>query len=506
MQQKPGAVDEGVEADTIPEAEALPGHSGGDNHKENVPAYAWFIVALLLALNIHNQWTRALLYYLVSFKVEITPENARQYMNIDLGFGQEQYGLLASFGFTALYTLFTLVAGRVADGNNRAVVATMAAAGWSLTTLAQGLATSFDSVLATRAVTGVSQAFLTPPAYGLIASYVPESRLATANSIYASGIYVGGALASLSILLDNQLGWRGTSMVAGGVGLGIAGISALALRDKTAKEEDHTADEQSALLKKEATEEDMAVLGSIVTSAGDPNSKPLEEVVGKVGVGSVLQQGRDAMTAIRTVVKSPFVQILFAASALRFCAGYGIGVWKAPFYRQAFPGFTNQFSVANAFVISAGGVMSAILGGYIADKYAPSNPKVRLWVPAIGSLLAVPFWIGTVQADTFEMSIGMLFCEYIVAECWFGPALASLYKGVPKEFQGTAQGLFTVLTAFGNFMPVLIGSLQSSDGSSLPTVLAWTVSGAYVLSGLGFFAASMYMPETEKSAASGSEP
>jgi hypothetical protein len=33
-----------------------------------------------------------------------------------------------------------------------------------------------------------------------------------------------------------------------------------------------------------------------------------------------------------------------------------------------------------------------------------------------------------VHADDFYTSIGMLFGEYIVAECWFGPVLASLYK------------------------------------------------------------------------------
>jgi len=42
---------------------------------------------------------------------------------------------------------------------------------------------------------------------------------------------------------------------------------------------------------------------------------------------------------------------------------YGIGVWKAPFFREAFPNYLEQFSVANAFVISGGGVMSSILGG-----------------------------------------------------------------------------------------------------------------------------------------------
>jgi hypothetical protein len=72
------------------------------------------------------------------------------------------------------------------------------------------------------------------------------------------------------------------------------------------------------------------------------------------------------------------VQFLFLASAFRFCAGYGIGVWKAPFFREAFPTFTSEFSVANAFIISGGGIMSSILGGMISDKFSPQDQRVQV--------------------------------------------------------------------------------------------------------------------------------
>jgi len=70
-----------------------------------IPMASWFLVAILLMTNIHQQWTRALVFYIVSFKVPVSEESARLYMNIDLGFGEEQYALLASFGFTALFTV-----------------------------------------------------------------------------------------------------------------------------------------------------------------------------------------------------------------------------------------------------------------------------------------------------------------------------------------------------------------------------------------------------------------
>ena len=58
---------------------------------------------VLLLLATTNQWARALIFYTVDFKVPPGDDAARLFMNVDIGFGQAEYGLLASIGFrTAL--------------------------------------------------------------------------------------------------------------------------------------------------------------------------------------------------------------------------------------------------------------------------------------------------------------------------------------------------------------------------------------------------------------------
>ena len=45
-----------------------------------------------------------------------------------------------------------------------------------------------------------------------------------------------------------------------------------------------------------------------------------------------------ALVALQQVLQSRDAQLLFAASALRFCAGFSIAIWKAPFVFAKFPG------------------------------------------------------------------------------------------------------------------------------------------------------------------------
>lgn len=61
---------------------------------------------------------------------------------------------------------------------------------------------------------------------------------------------------------------------------------------------------------------------------------------------------------------------VFLATAFRFCAGFGIGVWCAPFFRGRFPSNSSEYAVLNAFVVAGGGLLSSFLGGVISDKYS----------------------------------------------------------------------------------------------------------------------------------------
>lgn len=63
-----------------------------------------------------------------------------------------------------------------------------------------------------------------PCAYGIISDYFHPSSRTTANSIFNLGVYLGGALSSITIILITSLGWRLTYIFIGigGISIGIA--------------------------------------------------------------------------------------------------------------------------------------------------------------------------------------------------------------------------------------------------------------------------------------------
>ena len=116
-------------------------------------------------------------------------------------------------------------------------------------------------------------------------------------------------------------------------------------------------------------------------------------------------------------------KLVLLASLFRFGAGFSIGIWKAPFIFEKFPESIEAFSSGNALIISIGGLASSLIGGALSDRLSNpqdpnTRPRARAWVPALGSLLAVPSWIAFCQTDNAAAAAAFLFIEYIVAECW----------------------------------------------------------------------------------------
>jgi MFS family permease len=354
------------------------------------PSIAWFWKCCLPLwfIYISNQWSRSSLYYLVDFSADAKAFSA---MNVDIGFSQVQYGLLASLAFTALFAVASLGAGIAADRFNRKQLTIVSAVVWSVATIGTSLADSFELVVGCRVLMGLACAFSTPTAYTLLRDRVTRDRQATASSIYGTGVALASGLSSLTLLLDESVGWRSSLEIVGGFGILATALTVFLLDDDAERDQ-----EKQYILEEEST---------------SPNNDSDDQFS---------QIGSD----IASVLASERARWIFLGSFLRFSSGLCIGVWAAPFFRMEFSDFQTEYAVAQAFISAGIASMSGILGGATADwlssrtsdRGVQDNGGIRMWVPVIGSILAAPAWFLAVQPDIpFESAMAWLAVEYLVS-------------------------------------------------------------------------------------------
>jgi len=445
--------------------------SADDSSSSSSSSLGWLLTLCLplWLVYVSNQWSRSSLYYLVDFSSGADPSRA---MNADIGFDEGRYGLLASVAFTALFAVASLGAGVASDRYDRKLLTVGSAVAWSVATIGTAYSHSYPEVVAFRIAMGLACAFSTPTAYTLLQERVPANRQSLASSLYGTGVSVASGLASLSILLDNQFGWRHALELIAVFGFASAGISALTL-----------------------------------PSDDKPNSAENEEAPTKTVAEEANSRESSIFSDVADIVSTSRVRWIFLGSFLRFCSGLCIGVWSAPFYRMTYAGSESSYSVVQAFISVVGASASGLLGGVLADWLASTagndeNDDAvgrKLWVPVVGSLLAAPTWYFAVQTDQpFQIAMAWLAAEYFVAECWFGPTISTLQSTVRPGSGGTAQGLFTLTGAIANLAPSVLGYLYgqatSSSSNELSALLTAVVCFGYVSSAACFAVAAKSPP------------
>ena len=102
---------------------------------------------------------------------------------------------------------------------------------WSMASLATGSCNSLYVLAAMRFVMGSSQAATEPVMFSMMTDTFAVDKVPMANSILKTGPYIGAALASLSVMAVNSLGWRVTTNAMGAVGLVIGLMTLLTVKE-----------------------------------------------------------------------------------------------------------------------------------------------------------------------------------------------------------------------------------------------------------------------------------
>ncbi|HEY4154274.1 MAG TPA: MFS transporter, partial [Puia sp.] len=192
--------------------------STADQAELKPDARAWLVVALLCIVGTLNYLDRIMITTMRSSIIDAMPMT------------DAHFGLLTSV-FLWVYGMLSPFAGFLADRFNRSRVIIVSLFVWSAVTVLTSYASTFQELLITRALMGVSEACYIPAALALIADYHKGSTRSLATGIHMSGIMAGQSLGFLGGWIAENHNWNYSFSILGIIGIIYSVILSFTLRD-----------------------------------------------------------------------------------------------------------------------------------------------------------------------------------------------------------------------------------------------------------------------------------
>lgn len=276
-----------------------------------------------------------------------------------------------------------------------------------------------------RFLLGIFEAFCNPCAYSIISDYFhPDSR-GTANSIYTVGIYIGGALSSITLVIIKAFGWKVSYQVIGYFGIILAVVGLLIIREPQ-RYAFETPGKRKELL-----------------------NKPTPNVA------------KGVYLAMLDFLSNPTCRWCLIGGSFRFFGGYAIGFFMPSYFNNVYPDNSDEYSYLNAFVVSVCGFLSSFGGGRVGDMYEKASYKTKAYICIFASIAGLPtIALCLLYQKNFYISLLGLALEYLGAECWFAAAITMVLNTITPSNKGYAVSTFLLFsTLAGSLSTFILGKL-----------------------------------------------
>jgi MFS family permease len=304
---------------------------------EKSASYAWLVVALLVPVALLNYLDRQML---AAMKFSLMTDIP------DIGSEANWGKILALFKWT--YAFLSPIGGYLADRFSRRHVIAGSLMVWSAVTWATGQVTSYEQLLLTRAVMGISEAFYIPAALALISEYHLGETRSRAVGMHQMGIYAGVIIGGFSgYAADHpELGWRWMFELCGLIGVLYAIPLFLMVRN---------APPSAAVAEPEKTSPGAA----------------LRELLGN---------------------RSFILLVLYFT--LPAMAGWIVRDWMPAILKTEFGIGQGKAGVSATLYWMVAAIAAALLGGWLADRWMRRTPRGRIYTSAIGMVLIAVAMMG----------------------------------------------------------------------------------------------------------------
>jgi MFS family permease len=367
-------------------------------------AYAWTVVAILIATAVLSFTDRQVLSLLVD------PIRG------DLHISDTQMSLLLGIAFAFVYGTAGIPLGIAADRVSRRNLILAGVVVWSTGTIACGLSHTFEELFLSRILVGLGEGVLAPAAISLISDYFPTERRGTAVALFLSGIamgsgaaiLIGGAVlhfieanAATTTWLGVYAPWRMVLLLIGAPGFIWALVIAL-IREPT---------------RQLAETESSPSLG--VPAAG--------------------------ATLLRRVAP---LYISIAAASL---VDNAVGAWAPTLLIRNFAKDPAQIGLQLGALLTVGFGAGVLIGGYLADRTAVRGGwKRKVMTSFLFSLSIVPASL-LIHASNFPLVMAAVPLYFALSGVVTAVGFSAILDWVPSRYRGFAMSI-----AF--FLNVAIGA------------------------------------------------
>jgi MFS family permease len=346
--------------------------------------------------------------------------------------------------------LITVPAGYLADRWNRKQAMGKTVVAWSALTAAGATALNFPMLVGLRSLLGFGQAVSEPSAASLIGDYYPPDKRGSAFSIQQVMLLAGtGVGVGLGGAVGNSLGWRAALVIVAIPGLLVA-LLVFRLREP-----------------KRGTADLMAAIGAgTIEDADDEDVKLFER-----GFGQFCRDMIDGLKAdMRTVLNIRTMRYALVGVAALLFTVTAIARWLPTYYERHLHMAPGSGEALFFFLIIIGGLPGVLVGGKVADKYAPKVTGGRLALPAIflfaGTALFTASYV--IRPTHYEFgAVAPAFVLQLVGLFVITMAIPGLRAGltdaIPAHLRGTGFGAFNLVAVIaGQAAAPLIVSLLST--------------------------------------------
>ncbi|MGH9371804.1 MAG: MFS transporter [Vicinamibacterales bacterium] len=369
------------------------------NHPESVfpqsPSLArtaWLVVALLWPVALLNYLDRQML---ASMKFSVMHDIT------DIGLEANWGYMLAQFKW--VYAFLSPVGGYLADRFSRRYTICASLLVWSAVTWSTGHVTTYDGLLWTRTLMGISEAFYIPAALALIADYHTGGTRSRAIGIHQTAIYCGIIIGGFSgyVADDPQLGWRVSFDVTGLAGILYSVPLLLFLRDA-----------------------------------------PKTAYTGSAGQAPSLSVG----AAARELVTNGSFILLVLYFTLPALAGWVVKDWMPAILKEMFSIGQGVAGVSATLYVNLASLGGAFLGGWAADRLMRRSLRGRIIVSALGMGLLIPSLFGVGNSGTLSMAVFFLVLFGLgwgFFDCNNMPILSQIVR---PELRATGYGIMNLVS------------------------------------------------------------